>query len=105
MRVLPLLFFFALLFDRHMVPNGTPGNRAHDGVMVREMSCHATDNSTFQAACFGGGAYDAQSHGHRDNIRTDFHLLLHDLNEAFATSSLRRSGEHGNARVPGAPSQ
>jgi hypothetical protein len=54
LRALPLLFFLALLLDRHMVPHGATGHRAQDRMMVREVPGHAPDNGTFQAPGLGG---------------------------------------------------
>jgi hypothetical protein len=51
-RALPL--FFAFLLDRHMVPDGAAGDRAHNRVMMREVTGDAADDGAFEAPCLGG---------------------------------------------------
>jgi hypothetical protein len=53
-RVLSLQMFFTLLLDRHMVPDGTAGDRAHNRVMMREVTGDTADDSAFEASCLGG---------------------------------------------------
>jgi hypothetical protein len=45
-RVLHLQTFFAFLLDRHMVPDGAAGDRAHNRVMMREVTGDTAANST-----------------------------------------------------------
>jgi hypothetical protein len=54
MRVLSLQAFFALLLDRHMVPDGAAGDRAHNRVMMREMTGDTADGSAFETSSLGG---------------------------------------------------
>jgi hypothetical protein len=52
--VLLLLLLITFLLNGHMVSDGTPGDRPHNGMMVREVTGDTANDSTLQTSRSGG---------------------------------------------------